>query len=247
MNAMTLFTRSFARNTAFVCVLLAMAAVLVVRPNVARAEHTEAAPTSHPSQAAIAPTGPEPTAPGPHVQGAAHSGEEKLELVPAPGATQIITSLVTLGVFLLLVAVLGKYAWGPIVTGLKAREDKIRKEIHDAEAARAQADATLREYNTRLAQAEQQVRDLLAKASTDAEQIAAGVRARATQEAEESKEKAIRDIEVARKQAIAEVYQQAAVIATSVAEKILQRNLNADDQRDLVNRSLEQLQSVGTN
>ena len=100
---------------------------------------------------------------------------------------------------------------------------------------------TLKEYNQRLASAENQVREMLSKATADAERAATAVRARAQQEAEESKERALRDIDAARKQAVGEIYAEAANLATGVAEKILRRNLNADDQRDLVNRSLEEL------
>ena len=48
-------------------------------------------------------------------------------------------------------------------------------------------------------------------------------------------------------QALAEVYEKTADLATSVAEKIIRRNLNPEDQRDLVARSLEQLQTVSKN
>ena len=157
----------------------------------------------------------------------------------------LITALTTLIIFCGLVAVLGKYAWGPIASGLKAREDKIRKEIKDAEEARARAESTLSEYNQRLATAEQQVRDLIAKAQSDAEKIAANVRMQAQQESEQIKERATREIDAARKQAMVEFREYAATVATSAAEQILRRNLNAEDQRDLVNRSLDQLQTVG--
>ena len=158
----------------------------------------------------------------------------------------IAPAVTTLIVFALLVAVLAKYAWGPIASGLKAREDKIRRDIADAEAARARAEATLRDYNQQLAGGEQKVRDMINKAAADAEQIANGIRSRAQQEAEESRERATRDIEAAKQQAISEIYEQAATLATSVAEKILRRNLNADDQRALVAQSLEQMQNLQT-
>ena len=156
----------------------------------------------------------------------------------------LITGLATIIIFVLLVAILGKYAWGPILSGLKAREEKIRKDIADAEAARAKAEATLREYNAQLATAEQKVRDMIAKATSDAEQLAASIRARAQQESEETKERAMRDIENAREQALAEIYAQTAELSTRIAEKILKRNLNADDQRELVNQSLQELEEV---
>lgn len=157
----------------------------------------------------------------------------------------IITGIVTIVIFVILVSVLGKYAWGPILSGLKAREDKIRKEIADAEAARAKAEAALQEYNRQLATAEQKVRDMLAKATTDAENLGNQIRARAQQESEETKERAIKDIDAARDQALSEIYLQTADLATRVAEKIIRRNLNADDQRDLVSQSLQELQTAG--
>lgn len=175
------------------------------------------------------------------------AGEEGTTLIGSPNAARVITSIVTLVVFLALVAVLGKYAWGPIVSGLKAREDKIRKDIRDAEESRLKAEQSLKQYQAQLATAEQQVRDLIAKASNDAQQIATTIKMHAQQEAEEAKERATREIEAAKNQALAEVYEQTATLATSVAEKILRRNLNADDQRDLVQGSIEQLKGVSSN
>ena len=68
--------------------------------------------------------------------------------------------------------------------------------------------------------------------------------AQAREEAEEAKDRATRDIETARKNAVSDIYAQAADLSTSIAEKILRRNLNADDQRQLVESSLQQFQSA---
>ena len=153
----------------------------------------------------------------------------------------------TIGIFAIMLIILYPTAWKNVLAGLKAREAKIRGDISSAEAARAKAEATLKEYNVKLAEAETKVRDMIAKAVTDAEAAAAQVRARSQAEAEEAKEKAIKEIEGAKNAALREVYDQTALLATNVAEKILRRNLNADDQRDLVARSLEQMQSVNKN
>ncbi|HYO07519.1 MAG TPA: F0F1 ATP synthase subunit B [Tepidisphaeraceae bacterium] len=176
--------------------------------------------------------------------GGAHGGEAKLS--PIPTVPQAIAPAVTtLVVFALLLAVLGKFAWGPIASGLKAREEKIRRDIADAEAARVRSEATLRQYNEQLAAAEGRIREMMTKATADAERIATNLRMQAQQESEEIKERASRDIEAARRAALADIYAQAAELSTSVAERILRRNLNADDQRDLVDRSLEQFQTAG--
>jgi F-type H+-transporting ATPase subunit b len=156
----------------------------------------------------------------------------------------LITAITTLIVFVCLVIVLGKFAWGPIAKGLKEREDKIRHDIADAEAARARADATLQEYNGKLAAAEDRIREMLSKATADGEKLATAIRMKAQQEAEEIKERASKDIEAARDAALREIYEKTADLATSVAEKIIRRNLNASDQQDLVRQSLEQLQTV---
>ncbi len=167
-------------------------------------------------------------------------------VIPSPREA-LIPAVTTLIVFALLLAVLGKYAWGPIASGLKDREDRIRRDIADAEASRTRAEATLRQYNEQLATAEGQIRDMLAKATADGERIATNLRMQAQQESEEIKNRATREIEAAKNQALSEVYEQTAHLATSVAEKILRRNLNAEDQRDLVSRSLEQVQTIGKN
>ena len=184
----------------------------------------------------------------PHAGEAPDAGAEgaPAKLSPVPTLPQAIAPAVTtVIVFLLLLAVLGKYAWTPISAGLKAREDKIRRDIADAEAARKRAEETLAQYNQQLATAEQQVRDILAKANQDAERMATNIRMQAQQDAEAAKERATRDIEDARKAAVADIYAQAADLSTSIAEKILRRNLTAADQRELVETSLRQFESVG--
>jgi F-type H+-transporting ATPase subunit b len=71
------------------------------------------------------------------------------------------------------------------------------------------------------------------------------MRTQAQSEAEETRERAIKDIEAARAQALSEIYEQTADLATKVAEKILRRSINANDQRDLVNESLKELETAG--
>ena len=146
-----------------------------------------------------------------------------------------------------MLAILYPTAWKNVLAGLKAREDRIRNDIKAAESAHAKAEATLGEYNKQLATAEQRVRDMITAATTEGERIAMQIRTRSEQEAQDIKERATTEIEAAKKQAIAEIYEQAAALATGVAEKILRRNLNADDQRDLVTRSLDQVQNIKDN
>ena len=174
------------------------------------------------------------------VAGVEHAERPLLDFQPAEAIWIII-------IFSVLLIVLYKFAWKNVLGGLNAREARIRKDIADAEAARAKSEASLKEYNTQLATAEQKVRDMLQTAAAEGERISTQIKMQAQQETEAAKERATRDIETAKKQAIQEIYAEAANLSTSIAEKILRRNLNADDQRDLVSRSLEQLQGVTKN
>jgi F-type H+-transporting ATPase subunit b len=147
-------------------------------------------------------------------------------------------------IFVILLAILYPTAWKNVLGGLNKREEKIRGAIAEADAARAKGEETLKEYNAQLATAATQVRELLSQAAIDAEKIAAGIKTHAQQEAEELKEKAIKEIEYTKRQALTEIYEQSADLATSIAEKILKRNLNQADQRELVKQSLDELQAV---
>ena len=182
---------------------------------------------------------------GPMVHGnGSEAGEHEKEGLLDVKPDRMIWTII---IFVIMLGILYPTAWKNVLAGLKSREEKIRGDIANAEAARTKAEGTLREYNAKLADAEKTVRDMMGKAVADAEAAAASIRARSQAESEEIKEKALKDIDAAKTAAVREVYDQAAVLATSVAEKILRRNLNADDQRDLVARSLEQLQSVNKN
>jgi F-type H+-transporting ATPase subunit b len=179
----------------------------------------------------------------------ATAAEAKTDIMPAltgEGAGQTYAQAVwVMVIFIILLAVLYPTAWKNVVAGLKKREEKIRADIADAEAARRKGEATLKEYNVQLAKAESQVRELLNNATAEAEKIAASIKLRAQEETEEIRERATKEIEAAHKAAMTEVYEQTANLATMIAEKILKRNLNADDQKALVSESLDKLQQVG--
>lgn len=156
----------------------------------------------------------------------------------------LTSAIWTLIIFLVLLAVLYKGAWKNVLAGLKAREDRIRGDIAQAEAARLKAESTLRDYNAQLAKGEARAQEILAKATADAQALAERIKAEADKAAQDRVARATREIEEARVQAVRAVYDQAAELSTQIAEKILRRNLNAADQRDLVAQSLDQAQAI---
>jgi len=146
--------------------------------------------------------------------------------------------------FTILLIILSKTAWKTILDSLTAREERIRANIQEAEEARAKAEALLKEHAARIAGAEDQVRQLLAKATIDAEKIAANIRAQTQVESEAEREKTRKELDSARRDAIRQVYEQTADLATEVASKILGRNLNAQDQQDLVSQTIGQFENM---
>jgi F-type H+-transporting ATPase subunit b len=183
-----------------------------------------------------------------HAAADAEHGEKKPDLLPDPTEKETwMQALWVVIIFLVLLAILYPTAWKSVLAGLKNREERIRTDIANAEAARTKAEATLRDYNNQLAAAESRVREMLSKATTDGEQIAAQIRTRAQQEAEEIKERNAKEIEAAKNSAIREIHETAADLATNVAAKILRRELNPADQQELVRQSLEQLPTISKN
>lgn len=163
-----------------------------------------------------------------------------------PGLIDINYSSIiwTIVIFLILLAILYPTAWKGVLAGLKQREQGIRDDIEAAKRARDEAAAMLKQYEVKLATAQDQVQQMLTKAHADAEALAANLKQQAQHEMDDLRARTGRDIEASKRQAIAEIYREAAEIATSVAEKILRRNLNVEDQRQLVDSSLQELQQT---
>src|SRR5829696_8735354 len=75
----------------------------------------------------------------PEAAGADHGGKPKVDVAESFGLKRWDLGIYTLIVFLLLLAILGRFAWGPMMRGLDAREAGLRKTHEDAEAARAES------------------------------------------------------------------------------------------------------------
>lgn len=164
-----------------------------------------------------------------------------------PFAGTIAQGIAAIVVFVVVLVVLRKTAWGPILKGLVDRENKIKADLEAAESGAKNAKALIDQHTTKLSNAQAEVQTIIARAQTDAENFAMSIRTRAQQEAEEIKERATREIDATKDAALADIYRQTADLSTSIAEKILKRQINATDQQDLVRASLDQLGKVSAN
>lgn len=156
-------------------------------------------------------------------------------------AGTLLQSLAAIIAFVILLVVLRKFAWGPILSGLQDREAKIKGDLEEAEKAANEANATLTEYKAKLADAQEQARAMIDQSRDDAQRVAAEIKDDTQNEINQMKERAQQDIGAAKEQALGEIYQQTAALATDVAGRILQRQIDETDQQRLVDESLGQL------
>jgi F-type H+-transporting ATPase subunit b len=138
--------------------------------------------------------------------------------------------------------VLGKYAWGPVLSGLQGRERFIRESLESAKRNRDESVAKLAEYEARLAGARDEVDAIMAEARRDAEALRQREEQRARTEAETLLDRARREIEIAKDTAVKELYQRATVLATDAASRIIRRELRPEDNERLVAESVAALE-----
>lgn len=162
-------------------------------------------------------------------------------------AGTIIQSASAVIVFLLLLFLLRKYAWGPILAGLQDRENRIKKDLEHAEQAARQASQTLREYQAQLAKAREDVSRMLNQARIDAENTAHRIEDETQQQIAQARRRAEAEIQYAKEQAVQQIFTQTAGLAADIAGKILSREVKAEDHRQLVEQSLSSVRAQDLN
>lgn len=146
-------------------------------------------------------------------------------------------------VFLIAFFVLKATAWPKILGGLEEREKKIRSEIFAAEEARKKAAEAQKEFERSLAQAKADAQRMIDDTRAEQARLAADLKLKADAELTQMREAAMRDIEAAKRSAITDIYGEAATLATTVASKILKREVNANDQKHLVAEAMAEVKS----
>lgn len=144
----------------------------------------------------------------------------------------------TLVVFVVLLIVLGKFAWGPIIASLEKREHGIAEHIAQAERNHAEAKKVLADYEQKLAGAAGEIRELMEAARRDAEHNRQSILAEAKAAADAERNRALRDIEAAADSAMESLAERSAQLAVDLAGKILQTKLSKDDHAKLISEAL---------
>jgi F-type H+-transporting ATPase subunit b len=143
----------------------------------------------------------------------------------------IFWTSITFGVVLL---VLKKAAWGPILEGLEKREKTIHDAIAQAQKDRADAAKLLEEHAAKLKSVRDEAQAILNETANDAKRIMDEAHAKAAAETEATRQRALRDIEMAKAKAVEDLRKGAVDLALQLAEKVIGAEVDRNKQKRLV-------------
>ncbi len=155
---------------------------------------------------------------------------------PDPGL--FIWTIVT---FLVLLALLAKFAWTPLLQALDARQETIRKSLDDAEKARAELQRLNQESAQIIRQARIDGEAIVAASRADAERLREEMRQKARAEADGIVKNAERQIQLETARALEQIRHEVADLSVAIASKLIGRNLSAKDNERLIDEALAQL------
>ena len=140
--------------------------------------------------------------------------------------------------FSVLVIMLSKTAWGPLIGGLEAREAKIRDALSAADKAREEAAQVGREHAALLESHRQEGEKILEEARQDAKGVLERARAEATSEADKIKARTASEIELAKAKAIEELREHSVELAMMLAGRVIGAEVDQARHKGLVDELL---------
>ncbi len=144
----------------------------------------------------------------------------------------------TILTFLLLLTVLAKFAWKPLLKMLKDREDMIRNSLNDAEKAQEELARLNAEGEEIINKARSEAQEILSQGKASAAKLKEDTLNDAKEKAKLITEDAQKQIQVEKEKAIAEIKGEVVNLSLSVAEKLIRKNLSPEDNKALIDESL---------
>lgn len=168
------------------------------------------------------------------------------ESLMSPSELQADLAIYSLFVFLVLMALLAKFAWPQIAEALDQRERAITDNIAAAQEKHDQAAALLAEHQAKIDAAADEVREMLEEARRDAEATKTQIVSEAREAADAERQRALRDIENAKDGAVKNLAEQSAALAVDLASKVVRQEISGDRQSEIVREALG-LMGTGSN
>jgi F-type H+-transporting ATPase subunit b len=166
---------------------------------------------------------------------------EVAEKAPSVFEGKFSESVWTLIWFGLLIFVLWKVAWKPLLKSLQARQDHIQKEIDDAEKTRNQAQQVLNDYHSKLADAERQGREIINQRVKQAQLDAKEVENQNRKQIEQMKLRFEADVVRERVDAEEQLWSQAGDIIQKIGQDVFGKALTDEDNQRLIQQAVDRL------
>jgi F-type H+-transporting ATPase subunit b len=161
----------------------------------------------------------------------------------AVGAAQFtwLDSLYQLVAFIVLMLLLKKYAWAPLMKVMQDRENHIANEIENAEKARIEAEELLEKHRQMVKEARLETQRFIEEAKKQGEIQKENIIEAARLEAERLKEAAKAEIEQEREKAVAALREQVASLSVLIASKVIEKEIDEKDHEALVQEMLKKV------
>jgi F-type H+-transporting ATPase subunit b len=147
-------------------------------------------------------------------------------------------------IFLLLLVILAKVAWKPLLASLKTRENAITDSLSRAEQARADAERLIAENKLERAKAEEEVQKALKEGRIYAEQMRHDLVEKAKEEAERMLTQARAEIERDTQRALRQLRTEVSDLAIMATSKLLDENMNEERHRKVVDKMIADLSTA---
>jgi F-type H+-transporting ATPase subunit b len=155
---------------------------------------------------------------------------------PDPGL--FIWTIIT---FLVLLTLLAKFAWKPLLEALEARQETIRRSLDDAAKAKVELERLNQQSAELIRQARIEGDAIISASRADAERLREELRQKARGEAEGILKNAERQIQLETARALQQIRHEAADLSVAIASKLIQRNLSKEDNEKLIDEALRQM------
>ena len=159
---------------------------------------------------------------------------------PDPGL--FIWTIVT---FLVLLALLAKFAWRPLLQALESRQEAIRKSLDDAAQAKLELERLHVQSAQIIREARVEAESIITKSRGDAERLRAEMKEKARADADGLVRNAERQIQLETTRALQQIRTEAVDLSVMIASKILQRTLTKEDNERLIEEALKHVQVQG--
>ena len=159
-------------------------------------------------------------------------------LRPDPGL--FIWTILT---FLVLLALLAKFAWRPLLQALESRQALIRKSLDDAQQAKQELERLQVESAQILKKARVEAETIIANSRSDGERLREEIKQKARADSDAIVRNAERQIQLETTRALQQIRHEVADLSVEIASKLIQRNLTRADNEGLIEETLKQLET----